>query len=305
MTAKADNAVAMPQPLPGSDPPARLAQSKAGDLSALPLDPLQTKSARITVRAGADYTISTGTTKSKPTVPARAQDAIGNARMVSLLEVTPLRSQEPIPASLPPIAASTLTAGRTPPVPPPLSAHDSARTPLSPDSEVSLLGDTDTVTDLAFEPARILQTIPATSTPLRADLALHVARQIVEGAQHAPNRPIEIALSPQELGRVRVSIKTEDKSIIVNILAERGETLDLMRRHIDQLGQTFRSIGYDSVSFSFGQGAQDGAQAEERAAKDKTAPNRNDNSQQSDPSQIDATAPPPLNAATSGLDIRL
>jgi flagellar hook-length control protein FliK len=71
----------------------------------------------------------------------------------------------------------------------------------------------------------------------------------------AAHRPTEIALSPQELGRVRMSVIAEDGAITVNILTERPETLDLMRRHIDQLGQTFRAMGYDSINFAFGQGS--------------------------------------------------
>ncbi len=316
MAEKAGNALSMSQPISGSGPLANQAQSNAGYPSALPLspdtaapqrplDPLQTESARITVRAGADYKIITGANKSKPVAPARAQEAIGNARMASATELTFIRPQETIPAFPASIAPVTPITGLTTPALPPLSAHDSAKAHLNSDPATSLLGVTDPMTDLAFEPARLFQTTPATSAQLRADLAPHVARQIVEGVQHAPNRPIEIALSPQELGRVRVSIKIEDKSIVVNILAERGETLDLMRRHIDHLGQTFRSIGYDSVSFSFGQRAQGDTQTGEHAARDKAAPNRGDDAQQFAPSQTDVTAPPPLRAATSGLDIRL
>ncbi len=295
---------AAPQLLSGSNLLANPAQSTAGDPPAPPtrqLDPLQTDPSRITVRTGADYTISTGSEKSKPVSAVRAQDAIGSARMVPAAETTPSRSREPVPNSPPPITSVTSGPGLTAPAPPLLSAHNNATASPISDPAVSLLGVSDSVTDLSFEPARILQTTGATSTPLRADLAAHVARQIAEGVQHAPNRPIEIALSPQELGRVRVSIKTEDKNIVVNILAERGETLDLMRRHIDQLGQTFRSIGYDSISFSFGQGAQDGAQTGERTAKDETAKNRDDTIS----TQENVAALPPLRAATSGVDIRL
>ncbi len=39
-------------------------------------------------------------------------------------------------------------------------------------------------------------------------------------------------------------------------IADRPETLELMRRHIDILAQEFRDIGYGSAEFSFGQGGQ-------------------------------------------------
>ena len=102
-------------------------------------------------------------------------------------------------------------------------------------------------------------TSPQTA-PLRADLAPQVARQLIEVMSQAIHRPIEITLSPQELGRVRMSILAEDGAITVNIIAERADTLELMRRNIDQLGQTFRSMGYEQISFAFGQGTHSGDQ---------------------------------------------
>ena len=37
----------------------------------------------------------------------------------------------------------------------------------------------------------------------------------------------------------------------LTLTAERPETLDLMRRHIDQLAQDFRDLGYRNLAFSF------------------------------------------------------
>jgi flagellar hook-length control protein FliK len=122
----------------------------------------------------------------------------------------------------------------------------------------SLLVASDTLDMAAWESARVASN--AVTAPLRSDLAPHVARQMIEVMAQAAHRPTEIALSPQELGRVRMSVVTEDGSITVNIIAERPETLDLMRRHIDQLGQTFKSMGYESINFAFGQGADSGEQ---------------------------------------------
>lgn len=94
-------------------------------------------------------------------------------------------------------------------------------------------------------------TIPATA---RADLAGHVARQIADVAHHMPARPVEITLSPEELGRVRLTVSTHESGIVLNIVAERPETVDLLRRHIGQLGQQFQSLGYESIAFSFSDG---------------------------------------------------
>jgi flagellar hook-length control protein FliK len=81
-----------------------------------------------------------------------------------------------------------------------------------------------------------------------------------------PNRPVEIMLKPQELGAVRLTVQQADTGIMVNLTAERPETLDLMRRHIDQLGQDFQAIGYTNIAFSFaGSDADPDAQQEEQA----------------------------------------
>ncbi len=124
----------------------------------------------------------------------------------------------------------------------------------------SLLASSDTPEVFNWDTARAA--IPPTGTTgLRADLTPHIARQLVDVMAQAAHRPTEIALSPQELGRVRMSVVAEDGAITVSIIAERPETLDLMRRHIDQLGQTFKSMGYESISFAFGQGADSGDHA--------------------------------------------
>ncbi|MEH6644347.1 flagellar hook-length control protein FliK [Sulfitobacter sp.] len=138
--------------------------------------------------------------------------------------------------------------------------------------------------------------------PHRAEVAAQVGRQLVEVLASAGSRPLEITLSPEELGRVRMGVITEDGKITVSILAERPETLDLMRRHIDQLGQSFRNLGYEQVSFSFGQGAQSGDQAGADPHGQTTSP-------PAGTVQPDAeTSPAIINldtATTSGVDIRL
>src|SRR5690606_803113 len=56
-----------------------------------------------------------------------------------------------------------------------------------------------------------------------------------------------------ELGRVKLSLQAIDSTITVTIMAERPETADLMRRHVDILAQEFRALGYQDVSVSVGQ----------------------------------------------------
>lgn len=158
----------------------------------------------------------------------------------------------------------------------------------------------------SWDSARGTGQLAPPTAPLRADLAPHVARQLVEVMAQATHRPIEIALSPQELGRVRMAILTgEDRSITVSITAERPETLDLLRRNIDQLGQSFKSMGYDQISFAFGQGAQGGGQSgQDASAGGQQAPSSSSASGMAAP-----TADPTLitldTVPDAGIDIRL
>lgn len=114
--------------------------------------------------------------------------------------------------------------------------------------------------------------VQTSTTPAvqRSDLAGHVARQIADVAHHLPARPVEITLSPEELGRVRLSVSTHDTGIILNIAAERPDTVDLLRRHIGQLGAQFQSLGYESIAFSFSNdgGAQTNDDTEARDTPD-------------------------------------
>jgi hypothetical protein len=89
------------------------------------------------------------------------------------------------------------------------------------------------------------------------DIARAVGQQIVERLMVRQDGRIEVALNPEELGRVRVSLSLGDGGVVVAIAADRPETLDLMRRHIDQMSGQFLALGYGSVDFSFQQQGQD------------------------------------------------
>jgi flagellar hook-length control protein FliK len=139
---------------------------------------------------------------------------------------------------------------------------------------------------------------PVAPVTTRTDLAAHVMRQIADVAQHMPARPVEITLNPEELGRVRLTVSTHEGGITLNILAERPETADLLRRHIGQLGQQFQSMGYESISFSFS-GDSDAQTSRDQARKDA----RGDHA-------ADRNNPPPVEITlatgpAAGLDLRL
>ncbi len=86
----------------------------------------------------------------------------------------------------------------------------------------------------------------------RPDHGPHAAQQIAVALQASADGRIELRLDPAELGPVRVALEPGDRTMVVHVAADRGETLDLLRRHADQLARELREIGYRDVSFDFG-----------------------------------------------------
>ncbi|WP_281968834.1 flagellar hook-length control protein FliK [Roseovarius nanhaiticus] len=80
----------------------------------------------------------------------------------------------------------------------------------------------------------------------------NIAAQMAEAmAKAGADRAIDVILNPAELGRVRITLAQGEAGIVVNISADRGETLDLMRRHSDMLGRELQDLGYNGTEFSF------------------------------------------------------
>ena len=84
----------------------------------------------------------------------------------------------------------------------------------------------------------------------RAETARAVAGQMAAVVSARPGGgAIDIALNPEELGRLTITVNGRDDGMHLSITAERPETLDLMRRHISILSDEFRDIGFGDLSF--------------------------------------------------------
>lgn len=102
---------------------------------------------------------------------------------------------------------------------------------------------------------------PASGQPVQGaptPVARSVTPQIAAAVHASGERSVEIVLSPAELGKVRITLSPGEGAMTVNIVADRPETLDLLRRHSDLLAQDFHDLGYEGTAFSFARG--DGAQ---------------------------------------------
>ncbi|MEM6565340.1 MAG: flagellar hook-length control protein FliK [Pseudomonadota bacterium] len=163
-------------------------------------------------------------------------------------------------------------------------------------NDIELAATTDT--------SRSAQSQTTTSAPTifaRSETPHLIARQMAEVLQRMPDGPVEIALSPKELGRVRMSITAAEAGITVSVIAERPETLDLMRRNVDDLARDFQSLGYESVSFSFNDSPSEQAfDMNQNGDGDKHTSHMLDAFTEETP-----VASAPLQLATTGVDIRL
>lgn len=77
-----------------------------------------------------------------------------------------------------------------------------------------------------------------------------VLQQVTEALVTTRGDRIEIALSPEELGRLRLVMSGPDRSHVV-IWAERPETLELVRRNADLLALQLAEAGVDSGTMEF------------------------------------------------------
>lgn len=75
-----------------------------------------------------------------------------------------------------------------------------------------------------------------------------VIRQIAQAVDGRRPSVIEIALSPPELGRVRMQLAPTETGLAVTVLAERAETAELLRRHGEDLLRDLRAAGHGAVT---------------------------------------------------------
>lgn len=234
---------------------------------------------------------TTSTEKVNFTAQAAASSQTSASSLVAITQPTqmlalqgiPERSTEPITATVRTLGqhAATSNTSRTgahgsPLVPQGVTTH--TQTAQTADkiaqtlSEQSTIGiePTNNTDELPWEtrPTNAPNTAKTVSPAPRAELPQHLSHTFAEALKRAPDRPIEIALNPAELGRVRMIMSTSETGITVSVAADRGETLDLMRRSIDDLAKSLNDLGFEDVSFAFDQGQQRAEQQEQTNSGD-------------------------------------
>lgn len=130
-----------------------------------------------------------------------------------------------------------------------------------------------------------------------------LAAQMNAALTQSGNGETELALSPDELGHVRLKLKPDAANpdrMVVLITFERPETLDLFRRHAGELADALRSAGYAGADIGFG---QEGGDASGSGRNDGFAGDRVKST--APPEPIVAPPPAPSLAAGVSLDLRL
>ncbi|WP_424971886.1 flagellar hook-length control protein FliK [Dinoroseobacter sp. S76] len=135
-----------------------------------------------------------------------------------------------------------------------------------------------------------------------ATTAQAILAQLQAGMPKAPGDSTEILLSPEELGRVRMTLSGSEGVGTVLVQVERPETLDLIRRNIEQMRAELAEAGWENVSFSF---SQDGSNASDSSGEREGAASHHVISSQTDSTEAAGPASPRTNTSSSGLDLRL
>lgn len=130
-------------------------------------------------------------------------------------------------------------------------------------------------------------------------VAQQMAQQTAQISAMAGGR-VDLRLDPEELGRVAMQIHTEGDRITLIIAAERGDTTELIRRHLQELAGELRALGYRSVSLGF----------EDGRGGDGTPPRKKGGLDHQDPlppgeGPSAAIPHPSVEAPLTGLDLRL
>lgn len=133
-----------------------------------------------------------------------------------------------------------------------------------------------------------------------------VAVQLAEAFAAKGERNVDVALNPEELGRVKMRVSTSENGIAVLIQTERPETGDLMRRHISELAEEFRKMGFENISFEFSGGGASSNHSESEGGgqpgSGKTSP---ENSGEMAAAPVAETAVQHLRFGNSGVDMRV
>lgn len=194
--------------------------------------------------------------KSNTTAAAPANNtAVVQSVSTAFVRVTSQSSQTPPPMDqtmgAKPYIAPTLTESQPSQTAPAgaartveIQAAFAAEKPLLGDALPALASPTATATPISTPTQTPI--IPTMPIPVSA-LPQHIKTQL------SADKPstIELTLSPEELGKLRLVMTPDGDKLRIVIQAERPETIDLLRRNTESFAADLRQSGFAGTSFSF------------------------------------------------------
>lgn len=169
----------------------------------------------------------------------------GDNRRVEVKLDRALRRAEALQVAASQTAPSGLATAPTAPAIAPLTFEDAKRANI--EAEIVVTTADAPRSDRAEQTQPALQRTATAPSPTAAG----IGAQMAQAARQVAPGQIELRLYPEELGRLRLSFDVSEQNMVVTIFAERAETTDLMRRHVEQLAREMQSLGYKEVSFRF------------------------------------------------------
>lgn len=139
----------------------------------------------------------------------------------------------------------------------------------------------------------------------RPEMPRMIAAQIAEAFAAKGEQKVEVSLNPQELGQVKMRVVTSETGITMIIQTERPETGDLMRRHINELAEEFRRMGYENISFEFSGGQTGGGQSGENEQGSSAQADGMSETQTSGGNTAATPATQNLRLGSAGVDMRV
>lgn len=83
-------------------------------------------------------------------------------------------------------------------------------------------------------------------------IARALPAQISQAVLNSGEAVTDLRLMPEELGAVRIEMRSDGERMVMFVSAERQDTLDLLRRNSEKLVAEMRDAGFDKIDLDFG-----------------------------------------------------
>ncbi|WP_323776058.1 flagellar hook-length control protein FliK [Leisingera sp.] len=199
---------------------------------------------------------------------------------------------QPAAAQLQPLPAGGMTAGKT-------------AAELLPVTDEALAGPLGLSSEAPGLTQLLTEASIGTHGAHRPEAPRMIAAQMAEAFAAKGEQKVEVSLNPQELGKVKMRVVASETGITIIIQTERPETGDLVRRHIHELAEEFRRLGYEDISFEFSGGQAGAGRPDDDADGDSGRSGETAETRGADATDASDAATQNLRLGAAGVDMRV